>query len=177
MIDFGLVDAVDAEALGDPGQRVFRIRVVKQEQYAAIWLEKQELAQLGRSLSQLLAEKSDEKGQPVSTVNNVDIFPSNPDVDIQALRISIDFDVSVQHVVIKVDDEATMTSIERPSFSMSFNRSQAISLSSVIEIVVAGGRPLCKLCGQVLDIDGKCIGCPGSNGHAKEFSISSSPED
>ena len=172
-----MVDAVDAEAIGDPGQRIFRIRVVKEGQYAAIWLEKQELAQLGRSLSQLLAEKSNERGQPIGTVNNVDIFPSNPDVDIQSLRISIDFDESVQHIVVKIDDEAAMTSMERPSFSMSFNRSQAISLSSIIEIVVAGGRPLCKLCGQVLGIDGKCIGCPGSNGHAKEFLISNSPED
>ena len=92
MIDFGLVDAVDAESIGEPGQRIFRVRVVKQGQYAAIWLEKQELAQLGRSISQLLAEQSDERGQPVDAVNAIDIFPSNPDVDIQALRISIDFD-------------------------------------------------------------------------------------
>ncbi|MFL2645878.1 MAG: DUF3090 family protein [Dehalococcoidia bacterium] len=177
MIDFGLVDAIDAEAIGEPGQRIFRIRVVKGGQYAAIWLEKQELAQLGRSLSQLLAEKSDERGQPVDIVNPVGIFPSNPDMDIQALRISIDFDVDTQSVVVNIDDETAMTSMERPSFSMSFSRSQAISLSSIIEVVVAGGRPLCKLCGQVLDIDGKCIGCPGSNGHAKEFLISNSQED
>ena len=94
MIDFGLVDAVDAESIGEPGQRIFRVRVVKQGQYAAIWLEKQELAQLGRSISQLLAEQSDERGQPVDAVNAIDIFPSNPDVDIQALRISIDLNVT-----------------------------------------------------------------------------------
>ena len=177
MIDFGLVDAIDAEAIGEPGQRIFRVRVVKEGQFATIWLEKQELAQLGRSISQLLAEQSEERGQPVDVVNAIDVFPSNPDIDIQALRISLEFDAGMQCIIVNVDDEAAMTSMERPSLSMSFSRSQAINLSSIIEVVVAGGRPLCKLCGQVLNIDGKCIGCPGSNGHAKEFLISDSQDD
>ena len=38
MIDFGLVDAVDAEAIGPPGQRTFRLRANKDENYAALRL-------------------------------------------------------------------------------------------------------------------------------------------
>ena len=40
MIDLGLVDAVDAEAIGQPGQRTFRLRARAGDQYAALWLEK-----------------------------------------------------------------------------------------------------------------------------------------
>jgi hypothetical protein len=35
----------------------------------------------------------------------------------------------------------------------------------------AGGRPRCPLCNRVLEEDGRCIACPGSNGHAKERPI------
>ena len=58
MIDFGLVDALDAEAVGVPGQRTFRMRANKGESYAALWLEKEQLSRLGQSFSQLLADYS-----------------------------------------------------------------------------------------------------------------------
>ena len=58
MIDFGLVEAVDAEAIGEPGQRTFRIRARVGDSYGALWIEKEQLAQLGRLFSQLLAERS-----------------------------------------------------------------------------------------------------------------------
>ena len=64
MIDFGMVDAVDAEAIGDPGQRTFRIRVRSGANYAALWLEKEQLSALGRGISQLLADRAPQRGAP-----------------------------------------------------------------------------------------------------------------
>ena len=48
MIDFGLVDAVDADAVGPPGQRHFRLRARTGDQYASLWLEKEQLNEIGR---------------------------------------------------------------------------------------------------------------------------------
>src|SRR5262249_22530542 len=58
VIDFGLVDAVDAEAIGEPGRRTFRVRARAGDQYAALWIEKEQLTALGRGISSLLAERS-----------------------------------------------------------------------------------------------------------------------
>ena len=68
MIDFGLVDAIDAEAIGQPGQRRFRLRVRSGQEYAALWMEKESVAALGRSFSALLAERSTQRGRPAADV-------------------------------------------------------------------------------------------------------------
>ena len=62
MIDFGLVDAVDADAVGPPGQRHFRLRARVGDQYASLWLEKEQLIEIGRIFSRLLAERSRQIG-------------------------------------------------------------------------------------------------------------------
>ena len=58
MIDFGLVDAVDADAVGPPAQRHFRLRARTGDQYASLWLEKEQLNEIGRIFSRLLSERS-----------------------------------------------------------------------------------------------------------------------
>ena len=63
MIDFGLVDAVDADAVGPPGQRHFRLRARVGDQYASLWLEKEQLIEIGRIFSRLLAERSRQTGR------------------------------------------------------------------------------------------------------------------
>jgi uncharacterized repeat protein (TIGR03847 family) len=171
MIDFGLVDAVDAEAIGAPGQRTFRLRANKEESYAALWFEKEQLALLGRSFSQLLAERSRQRGRPATPVAEMGAFPANPQVDLQVARLGLDFDDAQEHIVILADDAAALQEGDTPAFRMEINRAQAIFAIRSIEDAVAGGRPLCPLCNRVLEEDGRCIACPGSNGHAKEQPI------
>ena len=171
MIDFGLVDALDAEAVGVPGQRTFRVRASKDDSYAALWLEKEQLALLGRSFSQLLAERSKQRGRPVDPVAEMGPFPATPQVDLQVARLGLDFDEELEHIVLLADDAGALERGDTPTFRMEINRSQAVSLMRVIEDVVAGGRPLCPLCNRVLEDDGRCIACPGSNGHAKELPL------
>ena len=56
MIDLSLVDAVDAEAIGAPGERTFRVRARAGSNRAALWMEKEQLAALGQAISRLLAD-------------------------------------------------------------------------------------------------------------------------
>ena len=171
MIDFGLVDALDAEAVGAPGQRTFRVRANKDGSYAALWIEKEQLMLLGRSFSQLLAERSKQRGQAVSSVAEMGPFPATPQVELQIARLGLDFDEDSEHIVLMVDDTGALERGDTPTFRMEINRSQAVALIRLIENVVAGGRPLCPLCNRVLEDDGSCIACPGSNGHAKELPL------
>ena len=171
MIDFGLVDALDAEAVGIPGKRTFRVRANKDDNYAALWLEKEQLTLLGRSFSQLLAERSKQRGQSVEDVPEMGPLPATPQVDLQVARLGLDFDEDNEHIVLLADDAEALERGDTPTFRMEISRSQAVALIRLVEDVVAGGRPLCPLCTRVLEEDGSCIACPGSNGHAKEIPL------
>ena len=168
MIDFGLVDAVDAEAIGAPGERTFRFRANKGDNYAALWFEKEQLALLGREFSKLLAERSRERGRPAGEGAEMGPFPANPQVDLQVARLGLDFDEDTEQIVLLADDAAALEQGESPTFRMEISRAQAIQAMRSIDDAVAGGRPLCPLCNRVLEADGSCIACPGSNGHSKE---------
>jgi uncharacterized repeat protein (TIGR03847 family) len=171
MIDFGLVDAVDAEAIGPPGQRTFRLRANKDENYAALWFEKEQLSLLGREFSKLLAERSKERGRPTDSVPEMGPFPANPQIDLQVARLGLDFDEDSEHIVLLADDAQALQDGESPSFRMEINRAHAIAAMASIDDAVSGGRPLCPLCNRVLEDDGSCIACPGSNGHSKEVPL------
>lgn len=172
MIDFGLVDAVDAEAIGQPGQRTFRVRARSGDSYAALWLEKEQLAQLGRLFSQLLAERSKQRGQPpAAELEPVGNFPQQAQVDMQVARLGLDYDTDNERVVLLADDQVALERGDSPAFRMEIARDNALQVIKVIEQTVAGGRPLCPLCHQALEYEGQGHFCPGGNGHSKDLEV------
>ena len=118
MIDFGLVDAVDAEAIGAPGQRTFRLRARVGDSYASLWMEKEQLLALGRSFSQLLAERSRRRGQPVGSLEPVGNFPQRADVDFRIARLGLDFDQEADHLIVLADDPEALDRGDTPAFRM-----------------------------------------------------------
>ena len=171
MIDFGLVDALDAEAIGPPGQRTFRVRARVGDTYAALWMEKEALATLGRSLSQLLADRSRQRGRPAPVTETVGNFPQRPQVEMQVVRLGLDYDVEHEHAIIIADDAPTMERGDTPAFRMEVARSQVLATVRLIESVVAAGRPLCPLCHQPLEYAGQSHFCPGHNGYSAELEL------
>lgn len=171
MIDFGLVDAVDAEAIGQPGQRTFRVRARSADSYAALWLEKEQLAQLGRLFSQLLAERSRQRGRPAGEVEPVGNFPQDPQVDLHVARLGLDYDTDQERIILLADDQTALERGDTPAFRMEIGRDQALNAIKVIEQAVSGGRPLCPLCHQALEHEGQAHFCPGGNGHSKELEV------
>ena len=171
MIDFGLVDAVDAEAIGQPGERTFRFRARSGDSYAALWLEKEQLAQLGRLFSQLIADRSRLRGQPAAPVEPVGNFPLTPEVDLHVARLGLDYDTDQEHIILLADDQSALERGASPAFRMEISRDQALGAMTSIEDAVAGGRPLCPLCHQALEYEGQAHFCPGGNGHSKELEV------
>lgn len=177
MIDFGLVDAVDAEAVGPPGQRTFRLRARVADSYASLWMEKEQLVTLGRSFSQVLAERSRLRGQPATNVEEMGNFPQRADVDFQIARLGLDFDQEQERLVVLADDGAALERGDSPTFRMEMDRAQTLSVIKRIEQVVAAGRPLCPLCRQPLNAPGDLHFCPPTNGHSAELEIPELDED
>lgn len=171
MIDFGLVDAVDAEAVGPPGQRTFRLRARVADSYASLWMEKEQLITLGRSFSQVLAERSRLRGQPAETVEEIGNFPQRADVDFQIARLGLDFDQDEERLIVLADDGAALERGDSPTFRMELGRAQTLAVIKRIEQVVAAGRPLCPLCRQPLNVAGDPHFCPPTNGHSSELEL------
>jgi len=171
MIDFGLVDAVEAEAIGAPGQRTFRLQVRVGDRYASLWMEKESVAALGRSFSALLAERSRRRGQPPGAVQAVGNFPQRAEVDLQVARLGLDWDDGPEHVVVLADDAASMESGDSPSFRMAVSRSLALRCVKQFQDVVNAGRPACPLCHEALEYPGEPHFCPRSNGHNFEIPL------
>lgn len=171
MIDFGIVDAVDAEAIGEPGQRTFRLRARSGANYAALWLEKEQLATLGRAISQVLAERSRHRGDPAGEAAPLDSFSARPDVDMQVVRLGLDFDADTDRLALLADDQSGLERGDTPTFRLEMGRTDALNLVRIISDVVSAGRPLCPLCGRPIEQAGQAHFCPGSNGHSKEVPI------
>jgi uncharacterized repeat protein (TIGR03847 family) len=177
MIDFGPVDAVDAEAIGAPGSRTFRLRARVGDSYSALWMEKEQLASLGRLFSQILAERSRRRGQPTEPVEPVGNFPQHAQVDFQVARIGLDFDAETERVILLADDPGATERGDTPAFRMEISRAQAVAAIRQIERIVVSGRPLCPLCKQPLESEGQEHFCPRTNGHSAELEIPDVDED
>ena len=177
MIDFGLVDAVDAEAIGEPGQRTFRLRARSGPNRASLWMEKEQLTALGQAISRLLAERSPRRGASLPEPPGIGEFGSDPDVDFRVIRMGLDFETeSGDRVVILADDEEAIERGNSPAFRMEIGRDSSFALVRQIADAVAGGRPRCPLCGTPLEGSGEHF-CPGSNGHGKNLEIPTADED
>lgn len=166
MIDFGLVEAVDAEAIGPPGERTFRIRARMGDQRVSLWLEKEQLVALGHALSRILAERSRQRGRPADPVPEMGHF-GDSDVELQVIRFGLDFDAEHEQVVLIADDQEAMERGDTPTFRMMVTRSMALGLIDTIREIIASGRPLCPLCGRPLEGEGRHF-CPGANGHSEQ---------
>ncbi len=171
MIDFGLVDALDSEAIGAPGQRTFRLRARSGDAYAALWMEKEALATLGRSLSQLLADRSKQRGRPAPPTDVVGNFPQRPQVEMQVVRLGLDYDADRECAILVADDAPTMERGDTPAFRMEMTRAAVLGVVRQIEGVVAAGRPLCPLCHEALEYPGQSHFCPGHNGFSPELEL------
>ena len=169
MIDFNLVDAIDAEAIGVPGERTFRLRIRAGNNRASLWMEKEQLAEIGRALSQILAELSQARGRAEGPAPSVGDF-ADPDVDFRIARLGLDFQPEEQHIVLLADDREALESGGSPAFRMEISRAMALSLIQSIPSIVGAGRPLCPLCGRPLEDGGEHF-CPPSNGHSTDEPI------
>lgn len=158
--DFGRALSIDAEAVGMPGQRRFRLLVSAASQ-ASIWMEKQQLAGIGTWFDEVLQKLDREKP---STEPDVEPLPFGAvfEVEFRASQIGLGYAEEDGLFAIHAFDENGAAGA--PAFRCLINRGQSRVLTRKIAEVVAGGRPICPLCGAPIDADGHV--CPRGNGHA-----------
>ena len=160
--EFTQVTGLRAEALGEPGKRTFRILVAGASSSAIIWLEKEQLFQLGLAIQRLMATVSDDQDGPTTRLEDESPIPSN--LDFKVFKLVLGHDAGNGLFVIDAhgeEDEDEETSTARVWASSDIAR----EFSEEALHVCAAGRPLCPLCGGPMDPTGHS--CPRVNGHTQ----------
>jgi uncharacterized repeat protein (TIGR03847 family) len=165
MWDFGRAALLEPEAIGEPGQRVFRLRVMSGTEAASLWLEKEQLAALTLAMRQLL-EQADENAEsdepdPEPPTRS---FPSDAEIDFKLGRLGIGYDerrhiVTIFAYAMDLDEDAP------PTFACQVSLPQCEAFAERAETTINAGRPICVLCGTAIEQDGHK--CGRRNGHSK----------
>jgi uncharacterized repeat protein (TIGR03847 family) len=176
--DFGRVELLDAEAIGKPGQRRFRLFARGHGRAAVLWIEREQLAALGDALDQLMAQVSGEEVlRPLAQAAAPEVpgappdFPLHPDVEFQVGQLSLGYDerdnllllLAAPIRAVDEEEEGEGGQMRDPGFAAKFSREQANTLSRHILGVLSAGRPRCPFCGAPLGPAPHA--CPKQNGH------------
>lgn len=177
--DYGRVERVQADAVGVPGQRRFRLRARTATEYALLWVEREQTQALAAALEQLLAQAQLRRRERAPTADPggpVDDFPAIPTLEFTVGRIALGYDEERDLAVLELTDiernladEATGRAAESEEVTLvvRFSRPQALALRDQCEATLAAGRPRCPLCGAPMGRDGEHF-CIRANGHAHQ---------
>jgi uncharacterized repeat protein (TIGR03847 family) len=179
--DLGPINALGAEAIGQPGQRRFRLFVRSKRGAAFIWMEKEQLNHLSLIIDRFLAQLSQGQvlrteaqagGLPATTTSLPVDFPLSPEHDFQVAELRINYEerrsmfqlVAVPlEIIMQPGEEPAARINETDAVSFLFTQQQAQALTNTIATIVTAGRPVCPLCGTPLD--GSPHACVRQNGH------------
>ena len=110
--DLGPVNWIDADAVGQPGQRTFRLRMRRGGTTATIWLEKEQLQMLGVYVEQLMGQLPEHLARgstPDELMPDARVdYPEEPTVQFRAYRLALGFDEAADMIAIlahRVDDD------------------------------------------------------------------------
>ncbi len=162
--DLGDVDEIDAESIGEPGHRTFRILAEKGDTTLSLWVEKEQLEALAVVIDQQITRTAPRGASEESVIMTLaSRFPSNPTMDFKAGRLAVGYDDRRHRLVFTAHDLEEGDEEKVTSYKWAASRPQVRALSAKITDIVAAGRPRCPLCGA--PIEGTHI-CPASNGRA-----------
>ncbi len=181
--ELGPVEILGTEAIGQPGQRRFRLFALVRDISVAMWMEKEQLSNLSLALDRILAQltegsilRIEAQAEPQPTLVGAPAsFPQKPSFEFQVGQLRISYDerrnllvlIGVPlEVVIERGQEPQVILREEDTLSFNFTLLQAQELSRAITVLVTSGRPMCPLCGMPLD--GGPHACIRQNGH-REF--------
>lgn len=171
-MDLDRVDRITADAIGDPGARIFYLQARRGEDLVTVLVEKEQVQLLAASVLDLLATIGLETG-------------TGPDEDAMDLeqpfeplwragRLSIGYEEDSDIFVLEIEefqpdldeeDPELLLRNEAETLRLWATREQMFALSRHSAEVADRGRPTCQYCGNPLDPEGHA--CPAMNGHSK----------
>ena len=173
-MDLGAVDRITADAIGEPGERVFYIQARAGNDLFTVIVEKQQVQLLSASVLELMATLAIETGEgPDESQMNLE-EPMEPRWRAGRLALGFDqalgvFTLEIQEYRPEPDEEQEeppdVAQGEAEIVRLLATKEQMFALSRHGATVAARGRPACQFCGNPMDPEGHA--CPAMNGHSK----------
>src|SRR5690349_17358026 len=105
--DFGRADLLGAEAIGEPGQRRFRLFARSRHLTASLWLEREQMEALSLALDQLLAQisggtvlRAEAQAQAPKPPGAPADFPDDTDIDFRVAQLTLGYDEDADAVLL-----------------------------------------------------------------------------
>jgi uncharacterized repeat protein (TIGR03847 family) len=168
-IDVDPCDHISADAIGQPGQRVFYIQAFQDQRTVSVIIEKTQLQSLAIGVEQFLSQISKQNPDlPEASGDYVEeTMRINPPVDplFRVGEIGLGYDKDRDLVVIFVKELLTEEADPESAASIRFwcSREQIRKMARWGAEVINRGRPLCPQCSQPMEPEGHF--CPKKNGH------------
>ena len=183
--DLGAAVSVEALTFGEPGLRTFRVDAHSGSAISSVWMEKEQLLQLGVYLRDMVGRLSKEDRDKESDLRE-DVWSGGElNIDFKAGQMLLSYDKDSNAFYLQAyerenielpegdfpqgpegsgpqSDDANEDT-ETESVGYWITTAQAIVLSEESLKICAAGRPTCFLCGQPINPDGHA--CPRANGH------------
>ncbi|HXG37010.1 MAG TPA: DUF3090 family protein [Dehalococcoidia bacterium] len=162
-VELGVVQAVDAKSYGRPGQRTFHLRVIGANSEAAdLVLEKQHLVALSMAFEEILSQLGYESSSVLPPSLN---FPARPQYEFHVGRMTVGFHAPDATIALTVhefgEDDGSQATL-----SFRLTQDQCAALRLRLNEIISAGRPICRLCGQPVDLEGHV--CFRLNGHSQQ---------
>ena len=163
-IEIDPVDTIALGTVGPPGHRAFYIQAQGTYRRLTMLVEKVQVQALAERALELLAGEEDLLAEPAADL----VEPVLPDW--RAGQMGLGFDPD-RHIVVLVAQEAPEAD-DVPEDALTTARlwlrpGQVMGLSTRGMELVAGGRPICPVCGLPMDPEGHL--CPRKNGKSPIF--------
>ena len=183
--DLGAVVSIEALTFGEPGLRTFRVDAHSGSAISSVWMEKEQLLQLGVYLRDKVGRLSKEDRDKESDLREDVWSGGDLNIDFKAGQMLLSYDKDSNAFYLQAyerenielpegdsphgsegSDPQSDDANEDPeteSVGYWITTAQAIVLGEESLKICAAGRPTCFLCGQPINPDGHA--CPRANGH------------
>ena len=162
----GSLSSIEARTFGEPGQRTFHMAIQAGPAYGTVWLEKEQLFQLGVYLQDTLQSLSEEDRERPSQPREPEWSGEVATIDFKVAQLLLSHDASANSFyLLAYEGEDEESTDEAASVSFWITIDQAERLAEEALRICASGRPRCFLCGLPINPEGHV--CPRSNGHTQ----------
>lgn len=162
-LEFTNIRRLNADSVGEPGKRTFRILADSDSSSAVLWLEKEHLYELAMGIQQLIANLPEDAGAD-GYISEDREAPGLTRLEFKIGKLALGHDSANGLFLIDAynfedanDEDATIR--------IWMDREQISAFSEEALQVCAAGRPICPLCDRPIEPSGHA--CPRANGHAK----------
>jgi uncharacterized repeat protein (TIGR03847 family) len=153
--DLGICATLEAESVGDPGARRFRLRVAAEHGSALLWLEKEELYELALTVKRVLRMPAVATGSPAFAADH----ETRADYDFKVSRLALGHDRGSGRYMLLAQISETS---EDDAIALWADPELLNRMADRAFEVHDGGRPRCPLCSAPLS-GAKAHACPRAN--------------